>query len=77
MRAVRRVMVLVREDTRLRSRPMRDDESGEIIAWLEVGENEIAVWGKPQTLRRLAREAVVAAQEAEELSLRQLGEAVS
>ena len=77
MGAVRRVMLLLREDTPLCSRPLLEDNSGEVIAWLEVGDHEVAVWGSPVTLRRLAREAVVAADEADELAARTLNGAVS
>jgi hypothetical protein len=77
MGAVRRVMLLLQEDTPLCSRPFVEDNSGEVIAWLEVGDREVAVWGTPVTLRRLAREAVVAAEEAEELAACTLNGAAS
>jgi len=77
MGAVRRVMLLLREDTPLCSRPLVEDNSGEVIAWLEVGDREVAVWGTPVTLRRFAREAVVAAKDAEELAARTLNGVVS
>ena len=63
---VARITVAVREDTRLRSEAFRS-AAGEPVGWLEVGEFEVGLYGSPAALRRLALDAVRAAEDAEEL----------
>jgi hypothetical protein len=64
MRVVR-VTIRVAEDTPLRVDCLRSGLTGELLAFLEVGEYDVGVYGPPAALRRLAREAVVAAEQAE------------
>ena len=61
------VSVSLWEDTPLCSRPYISSTSGRPVAALDVGESEVAVFGSPSALRRLALEAVRAAEDAEEL----------
>jgi hypothetical protein len=65
--AVARITVAVTEDTRLRSEAFRSSWTGEPVGWLEVGEFELGLYGSPAALRRLALDAVRAAEDAEEL----------
>jgi hypothetical protein len=64
MRVVR-VTIRVTEDTPLRVDWLRSGLTGELLAFLEVGEYDVGVYGPPDALRRLAQEAVVAAEQAE------------
>jgi hypothetical protein len=68
--AVARITVAVREDTKLRSEAFRSASTGEPVGWLEVGEFEVGLYGSPAALRRLALDAVRAAEDAEELGRR-------
>jgi len=66
MRRVARVSVALREDTVLRTDAWVDI-TGTSIAWLEVGDTEVGLFGSARALRRLALDAVRAAERAEEL----------
>jgi len=61
-----RVTVAVKEDTVLRPEAWVDINR-EPVAWLEVGDTEVGLFGSPAALRRLALDAVRAAEYAEEL----------
>jgi hypothetical protein len=65
--AIARITVAVREDTKLRSEAFLSSSTGEPVGWLEVGEFELGLYGSPGALRRLALDAVRAAEDAEEL----------
>ena len=65
--AVARITVAVTEDTKLRSEAFRSTATGEPVGWLEVGEWEVGLYGSSAALRRLALDAVRAAEDAEEL----------
>ena len=62
---VARVMVRVSESTPLRVEWLRSGLTGELLAFLEVGEDEVGVYGLPSALRRFGWEALVAAEQAE------------
>jgi hypothetical protein len=64
---VARCSLWVREDSELREQSFVR-ECGEPWAWLDLGENrEVAVYGSPAAMRRLAAAVIAAADAAEEL----------
>ena len=65
--AAARITVAVREDLPMRPEAFRSAATGEPVGWLEVGEFEVGLYGSPAALRRLALDAVRAAENAEEL----------
>lgn len=65
--SVAHVTVRVEEDTPFHSLPYVSSGSGEPVAMLEVGDYQVSVYGPPVALRRLADEAVRAAEDAERL----------
>jgi hypothetical protein len=63
-----RTTVFVGLDLELGSRAYRSGVSGEAVASLVIGDaGEVALFGSPAGLRRLALEAVRAAEDAEQL----------
>jgi hypothetical protein len=61
------VSVRVAENTR-HSAHLHVSGTGVLDAWLYIGEgNDVALWGSPAALRRLAAALVLAAEEADEL----------
>lgn len=66
MRALN-VTVLLREDTAFSSQPFVSSNEDRVLSSLSVGEYEVAVLGPPAALRRLAWEAIAAAEDAEQL----------
>jgi len=66
MRRAARVSVALREDTVLCADAWIDI-TGRPIAWLEIGDTEVGLFGSATALRRLALDAVRAAERAEEL----------
>ena len=69
------VTVAVCQDTPLTSRPFINPSTGGAEASLIVGEYEFVVLGRSAALRRVARELVVAAEQAEMLGREQVGAA--
>jgi hypothetical protein len=65
--SVARITVEVREDSRLRPEAFRIASRDEPVAWLEVGEFEVSVYGSAAALRRLSGAALAAAEHAGEL----------
>jgi hypothetical protein len=66
--ALARTTVFVFEDSPLRGHP-HVRESGEVCAWLEVGERvELSVWGSSRALRRFAAAVTAAADAADHLA---------
>jgi hypothetical protein len=65
--AVARITVALKEDTGLRTEAFRSSSTGEPLGWLDVGDMEVGFYGSPRALRRLALDAVRAAENAEEL----------
>jgi len=63
--AVARVTVRLSEETPLRVDWLRSGLTGELLAFLEVGEYEVGVYGPPAAMRRFGWEAVVAAEQAD------------
>jgi hypothetical protein len=57
-------MVFLCDDTELR-REMGRRTSGEPLAWLDVGERELSLFGSPTALRRVGSELMQLAEDAE------------
>jgi hypothetical protein len=67
----------VKQGTAVRSLAFRAT-TGDAVAWLEVGDrSEVAIHGSPAALRRVALEAVRAAEDAELLARRDGGRAAA
>jgi hypothetical protein len=60
-----RTTVYVREDCDLGERSFVG-RSGDPCAWLEIGDDEVGVWGSPAAMRRLAAAVLATAEAADE-----------
>jgi hypothetical protein len=67
-----RTTVVLGLDTELQSRAYRSSVTGEQVSLLDIGDGaEVAIFGPPAALRRLALEAVRVAEDAEQLDGRE------
>ena len=73
-----RTTVVLGLDTELQSRAYRSSVSGEQVALVDIGDGaEVAIFGPPAALRRLALEAVRVAEDAEQLDTRESARAAA